>query len=153
MTTINQNVTVQTNPLYLDSTQANTLTLFFEAMGIASTDISFTPAVDESAIDDSSTLYTVVYQFNCQLLDGTRYGFAKQFTLAVLDGDISSFKRRFKYVRDEFVNYIQSVIITWLGEDMDSYAAGTFTPPSGMTLDQYVRAILADAQQLPSIVV
>lgn len=149
MLTVNKNVNVVTNPLYLSSTQAAALILAFQELGFGTP--VYTVASPESSEDDPSVFYTSTIQINFQMIDGTRYGFTRQFIVPAIDSDVSVYTRRVKTMIDGFYSQCLHQITVWLGEDMDNYAGGTFTPPAGQTIDQYVRSVLDLASQIPTI--
>lgn len=147
--TLNKNVSVRTNPLYLSSTQAAALTLAFQELGFGTP--VYTPASPESGADDPSVFYTSTIQINFQLVDGTKYGFNRQFIVPAIDSDISVYTRRVKTMVDGFYASCLRQTIIWLAQDKAAYEAGTFTPPAGQTMDQYVDSILDAASQIPGI--
>ena len=153
--TLHQNVTVAVNPLYLDSPEANELRTFFAMLGINPANITLNPATPESGADDPSAAFTVTYQVNSNVLEGSRYGYARQFVMSCDESTLSHFKRRFKATRDGFFGESYRNIAKGLVEDLTANAAGTFVMPSalfGYSFDDYVKAVLQGAiDTYPSI--
>jgi len=151
--TMQQTISVQVNPLYLDTPQAQQLRLFFQMLGLDATDITLTPAQPESASGgDPSNAFTVTYYVGANVLEGSDLGFARTLVMSCAESDLTFFKRRFKSARDGFFADCYRQLLISLTNQQDQYAAGTFTPPLGLSMDAYLRQALQGALDLyPSI--
>lgn len=150
---MNQSVEVRVNPLYLSTAAASDLRLFFQMLGIEADDISLVPAVPESQPGaDPSLAFTVSYNVGANVLEGSDLGLGKDMVIGCAESDLTFFKRRFKSARDGFFADCYRQLLLKLTSQQDQYAAGTFTPPLGLSMDAYLRAALQGAIDLyPSI--
>ncbi len=132
-----QTVTLTAHPLFLAADALLELELFFSALGFRS--VRRTVAATSDELADPSALCVAVVELHANPLEGSRFTYTRRFTFII--HDLSSAKRHIKAARDGFVGGVMQLILAGLLDDQDAFAEGTFTPPNGLTLPAYVRAV------------